>query len=170
MNAITKYRVTPGHVWEQMNKDSFFTGEEKYFRHLMRCYIEYSPLVLLDLLECNADLVNMMNTRLRFINYCLEDGVLRAIDEKAPKEGLGLIPREKISLAMKNHIDERAQESCVLAVSTGLLPNLRGKSEKEIYTSHEVGMNVRTFNRYKKGGMTIGVLLRIQPGIFLNIR
>lgn len=162
--------ITGSEVMEALLMDAQYRLQPEQAMEVLRPYVEVMPEVLADLLDEPATFDSLMSARWRYMNYLLENGYIAKAVDAMPQEQLDFIGLDRDYLSLKM---ERLLRVAMNGLSQviGNVPELlsqQGVTEHQVMAGANVGLSPQMYRKYLSGTLTIGDILREQPGVIIK--
>lgn len=153
--------ITAQNVWQSLTDEPRFQKQPDAFQEVTRPFAEKLPEILADWLFVKVTLKSLLEARIAFLHYCLDNGYIDALIRVWPnaRPGLANILQQMLSGALSAHL-------AVLADPKELLSRLE-MSEAE-YVVAQFELNETMASQYLAGELLLGDLLVAQPLIFVR--
>lgn len=160
--------VTKEGLWAKVNEDPEMQRQTEAVREALRPYIEAAPAVLADLLDKPAIFTNIVQAKVRFIRYCIDNGFIKNIVVAMPDGALNLFSSDDVSEMLQKTLNLLSDMSRGLLADLPAFLKKYGMTEDQIILSPEMGLNAEARKLYGAGQLTIEKLLLVQPTIILK--
>ncbi|MBY0538069.1 hypothetical protein K2P47_01575 [Patescibacteria group bacterium] len=153
-------KLTASQVWEVALADPKFAAkipEGSPQRDVIRPFVEGSVEVLADQLETVVSLQTIADAKMKFLRYCVDNGLGKAMGDATGMGGTMLD-------GMLEQLIEMLEP--IVADSITFLEE-NGVTEEQVMLSSQMGLNPDNQEKWRAGTLTIGELLLTQPSDIL---
>ena len=159
-------------IWKQIQEDPDFLIQPEKIRGTYKEVVEALPNVLGELLDQQLTLTNMIGAKVRFLRYILdpETGFIEKYALALPDENIGLMSREELPSTLREIMGGALE--MLESMAGGILIMLEEQSiaQSDFLQTDKVGLGPKAIDLLRKGELTIGRLILVQPMVIINNR
>lgn len=158
-------------VWGVLLADpAFRAGDSEGQILVLEPFVKALPDILEKMLDKPVTLETLMQAKLAFLRYCLENGLIGKFAEVSREDSIFLMDKDSLRAMLERTLDEVVNmlEAMVENVS-GFLEEA-GVTEEQVLTSPSVGLSVGNTEQYGNGTLTIADILLTQPSIIVIVK
>lgn len=153
--------LTGAEVWAATIADPKFQAEVPegdVRREVIRPFIEAAPTALADFLEQPVTLKTLLESKVAFLRYCLDNGFAQKVADQVG--GMSALMEPVIEATIEGLVEMLTTIPEVLKAE--------GVSEDAVLQGPRIALNPSNFERYRSGTLTVEDVLRTQPGVILQ--
>jgi hypothetical protein len=158
--------VTGDQVLEAFTADPRVSGPEDPQLVMMEPFIKALPEILADSLDKPVTLEVLFDAKLRFMQYCLDNGIGERI-RTTMKDVLADEELADTADMMTGVLGDLIEQMKEMAPQLNEMLADQGVTEEQVFASSQVGLNENMLSLHKAGTLTLDTLLANQPGVVI---
>ncbi len=158
-------QVTPEAVWQAQLRDPDFADMPPAMLEVLRPFVEALPVVLADKLDEQCTFSTVMDAKVVFLRYCIENNFARKAADATPEEMLGMFDAADMYQMLLSQLEEVLETLTEVVGNVGEFLEARGVTEEEVMLSEQAGLNKEARELYQSGQLTMGQVLMTQPSL-----
>ncbi len=159
-------KVTGAEVWSMLLADPEVTAqlpEGSQIREAFRPFVEASPVVLANLVDERMTFQVLVNAKIKFFRYCLNNGY---VDKMAAASGMG--DGGMFGGMFADLLEGVVEMLEDMASDIPVILQEQNVTEEQVMLSPQVGLNAANKKLYQAGTLTVADVLRMQPAVILH--
>lgn len=149
-----------------LNKDPEYLMQEKSVINFMNEFMLAIPEALREFLDAPVTVTSIVNTKVAFIQFCIENNYVSKVIAASPQDSFGWMDPSVVAEMIQDALSNSFDLFSKFASDIPQFLREYGISEEKMMYSFE--LRPELMERYRTGTLTIGELLMLQPMVILK--
>jgi len=150
-------------VFEVIMKDEEFKSQPENVIKAIEPFVLALPEILKDQLSSIVTVTTLLNAKLAFLKYCMENDYIKKVTDEVPDDNFGMFGRESMVAISQAAVEQSIQAIPQTINKLAEILASQGLSEEQVLFGGENPIMENLRSDYKNGTLTIGDLLLKQP-------